>query len=338
MTKQKAPNDNILVSGFLNNIFIKDQGKSALAYLSIKDGTKPDGNPAYRSISLEIFGGAVQFLQDFHLYNLKAKQKGEKVTNLIQIYSGMLSSFKKGSKTLTILKVFKVHILNHNRVIVNSMDTNSISKNAENDKITVSGYLSTFKLSASKSSAMAYLSIQDGKKDNGSNDYKSISLQVYSDAKKSLEEAFNNSKTPLVQITSGMLTSYDDKDEETRTYLKGFKAQEIHIENKQRFIGATSQSGGFSSQNQPRQANNFTPQSQNVGFKAPQEQSKQANNFTPQSQNVGFKAPQEQSKQDNNFIPQNQGVGFNSNPTNSHNEPTKANVAEEIDWNDDSPF
>ena len=275
MTNSKTLNDSITVSGFLNNVSLRDQGKSALAYLSIKDGIRQDnGKPQYKSISLRITGNAVNFLNQIHQSNIGLKRQGKKPNTLIQVISGTLSSFQKKSKntekSITIVNVSDAHLINQDRLITDSTIKSSIMTIAEHDKIIVSGFLTFFKENDRKTSAISYISVLNGKKNDGSNNYSPISIHAFGEAKDSLSiiyqkllecKASGQKKLFPIQIESGLLTSYDDEEGETRTYLKAFKAYEIEtlfhhqpsIQKNQAtpVIRTPSQQGQYNSRPQP---------------------------------------------------------------------------------------
>ena len=276
MTKQ-APNDSILISGFLNNVSLRDQGKTALGYMSIKDGIHQEsGKPKYKSISLQIFGSAVGFLHNLYQNNLKLKKQNKQANNLIQISSAMLSSYNKKDgetfKNFTLLKVFKANALSRERMITDSTDQDLLGTKAMNDQIITSGILSYYKANQTNTSAMAYMKVADGQNTNGSKRYVDISLQVFSDAKDNIANLYeqllqaksrNEPKTIIVQVTSGLLTSYEDKNQDTRTYLKCFKSHQVIIQDGKRVINdgtinttpnqqmpSPMQTGGFNQANQ----------------------------------------------------------------------------------------
>jgi hypothetical protein len=247
---EKAPNDILLLSGFLNYVTLRDNGKKAFAYMNVKDGIgQTDGKPQYKSISLQVVGDTVNFLNNIYQTNKLLKSKGRKTNNLIQISSGMLSSYsvKKNNEkeNFTFLKVFKANLLDQKRTILDSTEKDLISTKTQNDKIITTGILNYFQENNKKTSALAYMSIIDGKKEDGSNNYVSISMQVFGEAKDKLslvyedilkEKSRNNTKKVLIQITSGLITSYQNSEDKTKTCLKCFKAQEINLQNGKRYI------------------------------------------------------------------------------------------------------
>ena len=115
----QAAQDILIQSGFLNHFkWSNPNKKSAWVYLNRSDGKDQQGKTEYRSIMCQVFGNAARMLESYHTQMQQAKQQGQRMSVLVQVYSGFVTSFKPQnnqgapSNPVTIMKCFKACIVN----------------------------------------------------------------------------------------------------------------------------------------------------------------------------------------------------------------------------------
>ena len=115
----QAPQDVVVQSGFLNYFKWQNQNqKSAWVYINKQDGTDQEGKRIYQSVFCQVFGNAARMLASYYDQMQQAKNSGGRLQVLVQIHSGMVTSFtpqnQQGApaQPVTHIKGFKAYILN----------------------------------------------------------------------------------------------------------------------------------------------------------------------------------------------------------------------------------
>ena len=127
----QAPQDTVIQSGFLNHFRWANQNqRSAWVYLNKQDGTDQNGNKVYQSIFCQVFGNTARMLAHYHQQIQQAKQSGQRMTVLVQIHVGTVTSFtpqnQQGapSQPVTYVKGFKAYVLNpQDRMVTDFSDS-----------------------------------------------------------------------------------------------------------------------------------------------------------------------------------------------------------------------
>jgi hypothetical protein len=119
MQQNLAPQDNLIVSGFLNSFKWNGQNqKSAWIYLAIGEKDM-EGNRVYNSVLCQVYGNVARMLAAKQADRENAKAQGQRISVLVQVTSGMVTSFsqkdEQGNQTgtpVTFVKGFKASIVN----------------------------------------------------------------------------------------------------------------------------------------------------------------------------------------------------------------------------------
>ena len=133
MQQNLAPQDNLILSGFLNSFKWNGQNqKSAWVYLAIGEKDIND-NRVYNSVLVQVYGNVARMLAAKQQERQNAKAQGQRVQVLVQITSGMVSSFTQQDQQgndigapVTFVKGFKASIVNtQDRSIIDDSDNPS---------------------------------------------------------------------------------------------------------------------------------------------------------------------------------------------------------------------
>lgn len=130
MQQNLAPQDNLVLSGFLNSFKWNGQNqKSAWVYLAIGEKDMND-NRVYNSVLVQVYGNVARMLAAKQDERQNAKAQGQRMQVLVQITSGMVSSFTQQDQQgndigapVTFVKGFKASIVNtQDRSIIDDSD------------------------------------------------------------------------------------------------------------------------------------------------------------------------------------------------------------------------
>ncbi len=130
MQQNLAPQDNLILSGFLNSFKWNGQNqRSAWIYLAIGEKDMND-NRVYNSVLVQVYGNVARMLAAKQADRENAKAQGQRLSVLVQITSGMVSSFTQQDQQgnnigqpVTFVKGFKASIVNtQDRSIIDDSD------------------------------------------------------------------------------------------------------------------------------------------------------------------------------------------------------------------------
>lgn len=130
MQQNLAPQDNLILSGFLNSFKWNGQNqRSAWVYLAIGEKDMND-NRVYNSVLVQVYGNVARMLAAKQQERQNAKAQGQRMQVLVQITSGMVSSFTQQDQQgndmgapVTFIKGFKASIVNtQDRSIIDDSD------------------------------------------------------------------------------------------------------------------------------------------------------------------------------------------------------------------------
>jgi len=130
MQQNLAPQDNLILSGFLNSFKWNGQNqRSAWIYLAIGEKDMND-NRVYNSVLVQVYGNVARMLAAKQAERENAKAQGQRLSVLVQITSGMVSSFTQQDQQgnnigqpVTFVKGFKASIVNtQDRSIIDDSD------------------------------------------------------------------------------------------------------------------------------------------------------------------------------------------------------------------------
>ena len=139
MQQHLAPQDNLIVSGFLNSFKWNGQNqKAAWIYLAIGEKDM-EGNRVYNSILCQVYGNVARMLAAKQAERESAKAAGQRMSVLVQITSGMVTSFtpqdQQGQPTgtpVTYVKGFKASIVNtQDRSILDHSDNPAYAEQSQ---------------------------------------------------------------------------------------------------------------------------------------------------------------------------------------------------------------
>ena len=119
MQQNLAPQDNLVLSGFLNSFKWNGQNqKAAWVYLAVGEKDMND-NRVYNSVLVQVYGNVARMLAAKQQERQNAKAQGQRMQVLVQITSGMVSSFTQQDEhgndigaPVTFIKGFKASIVN----------------------------------------------------------------------------------------------------------------------------------------------------------------------------------------------------------------------------------